>query len=176
MADRFRHRAGSLLFGVRLLGHDAFERESDPSLLARFADWIDSKMFLNFVRDITDERSIQHASAQAMRFTTGHFSSVHTDATKSDHQCATCVFSMTPTWQRSWGGLLQFANKHGNIDDAFVPYFNSMTVFKSSLRHAVSVVTRQAQMPRYSIAASLLADQQGRGANVPSVQTREVSG
>jgi SM-20-related protein len=168
MAHTFRGQGGSHLMGVRLIGQDAFDRQSDSSLLARFADWLDSRAFLNFVGDITGDCDIDRVSTQAMRFTVGHFSSLHADSTgEHDPQRVTCVFGFTPTWQRSWGGLLQFANKRGQLEDGFVPCFNSMTIFRSSLKHAVSVVTQRAQVPRYSIAASLFAEQESGSAPFP---------
>jgi SM-20-related protein len=168
MVHPFRRQAGggSHLMGVRLIGHDAFDRQTDPSLLARFVDWLNSRVFLNFVRDITGDCDIRCVIAQAMRFTVDHFSSFHADSTDPHRQRSTCVFSLSPTWHPSWGGLLQFANQRGKPEDEFLPCFNSAVIFKSSLRHGVSVVTRQALIPRYSIAAISLA-QEGRRSHIP---------
>jgi hypothetical protein len=157
MAHAFKRKEGSHLMGVRAIGQDLFDRETDASLLSRFVDFLNSKAFLNFARDITGARDIRCVSAQATRFTEGHFCSFHVDAIEEDQQRATCVFSLSPTWQRSWGGLLRFANTHGKVEEVFVPCFNSMSIFRYSQKHAVSVVTRQAQMPRYSVAAALIA-------------------
>jgi SM-20-related protein len=143
MVYPFRRQGGSHIMGVRLIGHDSFDRQADPSLLARFADWLNSRVFLNFVCDITGDCDVHCVVAQAMRFTAGHFSSFHADSPDQDCR-ATCVFNLSPGWQPSWGGLLQFA----------------VVIFKSSLRHGVSVVTPQAQTPRYSIAAVSRAQEQ----------------
>lgn len=175
MAHAFRRRSGSHLMGVRLIGHDAFERANDSSLLARFTDWLNSRAFLNFIRDITGAPDIHHVTVQAMRFGADHFASYHADATAGDHQRATCVFGLSPAWQRSWGGLLQFANRHGKLQDEFIPRFNSMIVFEPSMRHAVSLVTRQAQIPRYSIAASLFAEPDGGSPTFPNSFPEEIT-
>jgi SM-20-related protein len=143
--------------GVRPIAHDAFERALDTSLLARFVDFLNTETFLELVRDITGARDIRRVGAQATCFTAGHFFSCHADAEESDQQRATCVFSLSPTWQRSWGGLLQFTGTGGKIEDVFVPSFNSLSLFKYCQKHAVSVVAPHAKMARYSVAAALFA-------------------
>jgi hypothetical protein len=158
LAYAFRHRPGSHIAGARLIGHNAFDRASDPSLLARFADWLNTAAFLDFVGDVTGVRTLEQARVQATRLTSGHFYSSHTDA--EDPQSVTCVFSLAPHWQRSWGGLLRFGSQHRTLREGLSPQFNSAVVFSSSLRHAVSTVTRQAAAPRYSIAAALFSAQE----------------
>jgi SM-20-related protein len=157
-AHTFKRLEGSHLMGVRPIAHDAFDRQTDPSLLARFVDFLASESFLRFIRHITGAHDIQRVGAQATCFTEGQFISFHADANDNDHQRATCVFHLSPSWERSWGGLLQFTTSRGRVEEDFVPLFNSMSVFKYSQKHAVSVITPRAQLPRYAIAAALIAE------------------
>jgi Rps23 Pro-64 3,4-dihydroxylase Tpa1-like proline 4-hydroxylase len=96
-------------------------------------------------------------NAKATCFTAGHYFSWHAAADESDHQHATCVFSLSPTWRRSWGGLLQFPGGRGAANEVFLPTFNSMSLFRYTHKHAVSAVTRHAKMPRHAIAGALIA-------------------
>jgi Rps23 Pro-64 3,4-dihydroxylase Tpa1-like proline 4-hydroxylase len=93
----------------------------------------------------------------ASSYQPGHFYSFHQDKPREGEQLGTVVFYLTPRWMHQWGGLLQFRNAKGDIEEAFHPRFNSMSVILNSQEHAVGCVAPFAAEPRYSITGKLMA-------------------
>lgn len=158
MACRFSGTRGSHHYQVRPIAHDEFERATDASPLARFVDALNSPTVLAWLRRLTGAADISRIAAQATRFHSGDFFAPHSDADEADRQRATCVFYFSPQWQQQWGGLLAFKNQQGGTDEAYLPLFNSMSLFRYSQEHEVTQVTPLAAQPRYAIAAALMAD------------------
>jgi SM-20-related protein len=140
-ARKFSATRGSHHYQVRAIAHDEFERAQDPSPLARFVDALNTPPVLQWLRTLTGAHDITRIAAQATRFVPGDFFATHSDAAEADHQRATCVFYFMRQWQRRWGGLLEFSDQQGGTGEAFVPRFNSMSVFRYNQEHAVTSVT-----------------------------------
>jgi len=158
MAHAFRGTPGAHLHEVRPIATDEYDRASDPSLLARFVDFANTTVFLDFARELTGAIDICQVNAQATCFRPGHFFDFHTDAEVDDQQRATAIFYFTPRWQYDWGGLLQFRNERQEIVETFVPTFNSLAIFSCQQDHAVSAVGPTCRAPRFAIAAAIMAN------------------
>jgi SM-20-related protein len=123
---------------------------------AQFCEFVRSEPFLRFVRQITGLESVRTSTMVACRYRAGHFYASHVDATGGDGHRASYILNLSDYWDAQWGGLLRFKREDGHIDEAYLPRFNSMSIFLSSLEHAVGIVAPYAQHARYSIAGDLL--------------------
>jgi SM-20-related protein len=121
-----------------------------------FARFINSESFLTFVRALTGIQAIRGATAFACRYCPGEFYSFHSDATGGAGHRVSYVLNLTRRWEPQWGGLLQFRDTSGCVESAYVPRFNSMSVFCAEQEHAVSMVAPFAMLPRLSISGALI--------------------
>jgi SM-20-related protein len=129
----------------------AEERAADPSILARYVDFMNSSGFLAFARRFTGVEDIAFINAQATRFVAGHFITPHTDGQELKSRKAAYVLNLTRDWQPQWGGQLQFIGEDGHVAAAYVPRFNALNIFLVPQMHAVSLVAPFAGGPRLSI-------------------------
>ncbi len=58
---------------------------------------------------------------------------------------------MTRDWDPDWGGLLQFYDAEKNVEQVFVPRFNTLSLFTVPQSHAVSAVAPYAPVGRLAI-------------------------
>lgn len=114
-------------------------------------EFVNSAEFLNFCRELTGEPEIGFADAQATCYSPGHFLNVHDDNVYGKDRVAAYVLSMTPKWDCNWGGALQFFDSDGHVEEAFMPKFNTLNVFKVPKPHSVAYITPFAGAPRFSI-------------------------
>lgn len=95
---------------------------------------------LDFMRTLTGHPEVRKADAYASWYAPGHFLTQHDDRHSIHDRVAALVFSMTPRWDRNWGGHLAFFDEAGNIEEAFVPGFNTLNIFLIPQPHAVQLV------------------------------------
>lgn len=114
-------------------------------------DFLNSEQFLSYIRELTADHSIQFADAQATQYQPGHFLSLHNDDAPGKNRRVAYVLNLTPDWQPNWGGALQFFDRDGHIEAAFLPRFNALNVFAVPADHSVSLVAPFADEARYSI-------------------------
>lgn len=156
-----RAREGfEFLYEHRKVADDPRERAADPSPVARFVDFLNSPVFLEFARRLTGQPDIVRADAQATRYRPGDFLTQHDDFDKTGRKLrrAAYVFNLTPRWQPDWGGQLQFIGPDGHVTEAWVPRFNALNVFAVPQPHSVSIVAPFAVGARYSVTGWLLAN------------------
>jgi hypothetical protein len=156
IAYESRGSDGSHLFASRQVDGDTHTRASDHSLLARFVDFLNSSEFLDFSRYITGIDDLRSVSAAASCYRPGYFYAFHKDYTNSAQHLASFVFNLSPKWKHEWGGLLQFKDSEGCLEEAYLPRFNSLSMFLTSHEHAVSIVSPCAAAPRYAVGGRLL--------------------
>lgn len=116
-----------------------------------FLDYLNSDEMLSFVRTVTGRRDIIKGDAQATRYGPGHFLKCHNDDVESEYRAAAYVFNFTRRWDADWGGYLQFYDENGDIEQAFLPRFNTLNIFTVPQRHSVSYVPAYAGGARYAI-------------------------
>jgi Rps23 Pro-64 3,4-dihydroxylase Tpa1-like proline 4-hydroxylase len=156
-----RAREGfEFLYEHRKIADEPRERAADPSPVARFVDFLNSPVFLEFARRLTGQPDIMRADAQATRYRPGDFLTQHDDFDKTGRKLrrAAYVFNLTPRWQPDWGGQLQFIGPDGHVAEAWVPRFNALNVFAVPQPHSVSIVSPFAVGARYSVTGWLLAN------------------
>ena len=130
---------------------EAEARAASRDMIAAFAAWFSHGEARDLVRHVTGFDAIDFADAQATAYGPGDFLTAHDDDIAGKHRHAAYVLSLTPQWRIEWGGLLLFHGADGNVERAFVPRFNSLSLFAVPQLHSVSMVTRAAPYRRYSI-------------------------
>lgn len=123
---------------------------SDPVLKAAL-DTVRSEDFLNLARTITGHEEISYVDAQATCFRPSHFLTAHDDDVPGKNRVAAYVLNLTPGWRADFGGQLQFLAEDGDVEEAYVPRFNTLSLFRVPADHAVSVVAPFAPGARYAI-------------------------
>jgi Rps23 Pro-64 3,4-dihydroxylase Tpa1-like proline 4-hydroxylase len=106
----------------------------------RMQDFMNSETTLSFMAALTGQDDIRKADSYASWYAPGHFLTQHDDLHSSHDRIAALVFSMTPDWNANWGGHLAFFDEAGNIEEAFLPSFNTLNIFLIPQRHAVQLV------------------------------------
>lgn len=133
----------------------AWKEKRDPGLfLHRFFEFMNSPPVLDFVRRVTGHTDIAKADAQATRYMPGHFLRRHNDVTQAgptDSRRAAYVFNMTRSWQADWGGLLQFLDDDGGVEESWLPSYNALVLFSIPAWHCVSCVAPFATEPRLAV-------------------------
>lgn len=147
----------NFLYEHRRVSENPSERALDPSLLARFVDFLNSDAFIGFARTLTGINDIAWADAQATRYRGGHFLTTHDDQTDLKTRRAAYVLNLTPGWKVDFGGLLQFIDEDGHVAEGYVPRFNALNIFTVPQLHNVSMVTPCAVGARYSVTGWLRA-------------------
>lgn len=120
-------------------------------VLRRVFEFLNSPPFLDSIRAVTGDETINFADAQATKYEPGHFLTVHDDEVSGKNRCCAYVLNLTKEWRADWGGLLQFYDNNGHIVEAFTPVFNALNIFSVPQKHSVSAVAPFAGAPRYSI-------------------------
>lgn len=134
----------------------------DP-ILIQARELLQSEAFLDLARSITGMRSIAFADGQMTRYRRGQFLTLHDDLAEGKHRLAAYVLGLTPDWATDYGGQLQFLNRHGDVEDVFIPGFNVLSVFKVPSLHQVTTVAAHVSHSRLSITGWLRAGSQSPG-------------
>jgi Rps23 Pro-64 3,4-dihydroxylase Tpa1-like proline 4-hydroxylase len=123
----------------------------DDPLLHQAYLFLRSARFLEFARRLTGALDITHADGQLTRYRRGHFLTLHDDTDVSRTRIAAFVLNLTPAWPADFGGQLQFADAHGQVEDAVAPRLNSLSVFAVPSPHLVTAVAPFATGARYAL-------------------------
>jgi Rps23 Pro-64 3,4-dihydroxylase Tpa1-like proline 4-hydroxylase len=145
---------------TRCFAGDAVAYVKDESILARFADFVNSPMFLDFVRRVSGVEELDMADAQAMRFRAGNFMTFHGGTSSLEYtktQRAFYSYQLTPEWKAEWGGLLEFRGTAARSVEAYVPCFNCLDMFAFPQGHWVSAVSPFAGGSTYSVRGGIFA-------------------
>ena len=136
---------------------DAPSRRASATLLDRFALFMSSEPVLRLLRGVTGARDIGFADAQATCYGAGHFLTAHDDDVEGKGRRAAYVLGLTEGWRADWGGLLMFHRPNGDIDEAWLPRMNALSLFAVPQAHSVSLVAPFAGTDRYSVTGWLRA-------------------
>jgi Rps23 Pro-64 3,4-dihydroxylase Tpa1-like proline 4-hydroxylase len=128
-------------------------RDEPDLLLHRLLEWLVSPAVLETVRRVTGIESLRKCDGQATCYLPGHFLTQHDDAgTGTEGRRVAYVLNLTRDWRPDWGGLLHFLSPDGSqVQDAWVPRYNSLALFRVPVLHAVSYVSPFAQRARFAI-------------------------
>ncbi|ACT58702.1 2OG-Fe(II) oxygenase [Hirschia baltica] len=124
----------------------------DPGhTIHKLTDFINSDIFLDIGRKLTNTPHIIRADAAACRYNPGHYLTRHLDFGKNNERRAAYVLGLSKIWQPDWGGLLLFLNKKQDVEQGLLPRFNNLTVFDTKFLHSVSQVSSFAALPRFTV-------------------------
>jgi Rps23 Pro-64 3,4-dihydroxylase Tpa1-like proline 4-hydroxylase len=131
----------------------AYVQGEDPDLFLHYVfEWLNDRATLDVMRNITGIATLRKANAQATLYRPGHFLTLHDDSGHPEqHRRVAYVLNMTQGWRAEWGGQLQFLNADGDVDQVWMPAYNSLTLFKVPTPHLVTYVAPFARRPRYAI-------------------------
>lgn len=136
----------------RYLMVEAMKAGRDPHLvLHAVLEFFNSAPFLDFIRDFTGDTQLNMVGAQATRYLPGQFLRVHDDRHEDEGRRYAYVLNLSRHWEADWGGLLHFVNEDGSPRDAFLPLWNSLSLFKVPAKHHVGLVAPWAREPRLAI-------------------------
>ncbi len=131
---------------------DAYLQQRDPGLLLhRLFEFINSPVMLDFARAVTGFRQIVRADAQATLYAPGDFLTLHNDFDAEKGRLAAYVMGFSKGWRADYGGMLQFLDAHQNVEQGFLPRFNSLMLFAVPQMHAVTCVAPFAPIGRYAV-------------------------
>jgi len=135
----------------RYLMVEAMKAGRDPQLvLHAVLEFFNSPPFLAFIREFSGDHELNMVGAQATRYLPGQFLRMHDDRHEEEGRRFAYVLNLSRSWEADWGGLLHF-DEDGGAHEAFLPRWNSLSVFKVPARHHVGVVAPWAREPRLSI-------------------------
>lgn len=131
----------------------AYLNGQDPQLfLHRVLEWLNEPTTLETARRISGIPSLKKADAQATLYRPGHFLTLHDDGgTGNEMRRVAYVLNMTEGWRADWGGQLQFIAADGEVEESWLPGFNTLALFRVPMRHAVSYIAPYAIRPRLAI-------------------------
>lgn len=136
----------------------AYKEGRDPALLLhRVLELFNSPDHIAWMRALTGDGRVRRINAQATRYRPGHFLRFHTDIDSREGRLFAYVLNLTRDWQADWGGLLQFIDADGRVEDTFLPRWNTLSLFRVPAGHAVSLVAPWADRERLAITGWLLA-------------------
>lgn len=126
-------------------------KEESGHPLHQVETFVNSDYYLDFMRELTADLSITKADSYASMYDKEHFLTEHDDLHTKHDRVAACIFNFTKRWNRNWGGHLAFFDEQGNVEQAFIPTFNTLNILSIPQHHAVQQVTSFAEEKRYSL-------------------------
>ncbi|MEL7231128.1 MAG: 2OG-Fe(II) oxygenase family protein, partial [Pseudomonadota bacterium] len=114
--------------------------------------FLSSREFIDFGEKVIGVSPLTQIDAQASLFDQGSFLTRHVDEGSHNERRAAYTLSFCPNWQTDWGGLLQFIDRETtDVTSAWVPRWNTLTIFDGRRVHSVSPISSFAGDGRYSI-------------------------
>jgi Rps23 Pro-64 3,4-dihydroxylase Tpa1-like proline 4-hydroxylase len=144
------HSAFQYFFDNHRLSRDGEPYPNPDHYLGKLVAFLNAPHFLAFIRALTGLEAIHRTDAQATLYRPGDFLTVHDDKTGGHKRLAAYVLNMTPAWRPDWGGILQFYDARGNVDQGYSPCFNALNIFRVPALHSVSQVALYGGF-RYSV-------------------------
>ena len=142
----------------------AFAYQSYPLVTAYLERWnpgsphdglleeLNSPAIVQFLRDVSGIDEIVKLDGQATLYAPGDFLRPHSDAESERGRRVAYVLNLTlGEWQPSWGGYLNFFDADWDVEQAFLPRFNSLNLFSVPQWHSVGEVSRAAPVARYAV-------------------------
>ena len=135
----------------------AYKEGRDPGLaLHKVLEFFNSPAYLSVQRALTGDDRVRRVNAQATRYRPGHFLRYHTDIDSTEGRLYAYVINLSRDWCADWGGLLQFMDDDGRVQESFLPRWNTLSLFAVPSGHAVSLVAPWAAGERLAITGWLL--------------------
>lgn len=103
--------------------------------------FLNSEPALSAAKTISGVGDIASATADAVWFSRDQFITSRDNLDDGDQNRLVFFIDLAKDWQADFGGLLQFFDDDMDLAEAFLPRFNSLTIFTVPQRHAMSYVT-----------------------------------
>ncbi len=123
----------------------------DDHFIHRLAAFIASDTFIDPIRLITGLKSLSVLEAEATSFKAHGFVMPR----RFDDGRIGFSLSFTKNWRPDFGGYLEFIDEWDNITEAYAPHFNSLSLFRTSQKHAIGYVTPYAPYVRLAVSGWL---------------------
>lgn len=138
----------------------AYKEKWHPTLyINRWLEFVNSQVMLTVIRKLTDISDIVRGDGQATRYGPNQYLTRHTDDVPSEGRRVAYVMNLSKEWDPNWGGYLQFFTENGNLHEAYLPRFNSLSLFKVPQDHSVGVIAHFAKKYRYGLTGWFRAPQ-----------------
>ena len=121
--------------------------------LAKFIALWSAPALISLIRTVTRLEELSSVSATATLYRPLDFLTIHDDG-RDDGKKIAYVLNLTPKWRPDWGGALQFLDRDDHIEEAYLPTFNALNLFRVPTRHSVTQVSTFGGM-RYAISGWL---------------------
>lgn len=108
--------------------------------LAGLAAFLSGPDFVGLIRDVTALDALSCISSAATLFRPLDFLTIHDDGLAGGKRIA-FVLNMTPNWRPDWGGALQFYDTTDHVEEAYLPTFNALNLFRVPKLHSVTQVS-----------------------------------
>ena len=131
----------------------------DLHFLHELYAFLNSPQMLSVIGKITGAQDLVSADAQATCYRAGHYLTRHRDDLSGQERRLAYVFGFSESWHPDWGGLLQFFEEDGTPRDAWMPQFNTLSLFDVRHIHSVTHIAPYAAAPRLSITGWFRADE-----------------
>lgn len=128
--------------------------------LGKIAEFLTSRELMGFIREVTGEDAVVWASAHATLYMPLDFLTIHDDNIPENDRRVAYVLNMTPNWRPDWGGALQFFDRPDHIEEAYLPAFNALNLFRVPKLHSVAQVAPFGGM-RYAVSGWFHAGKPG---------------
>ncbi|MGE3689776.1 MAG: 2OG-Fe(II) oxygenase family protein [Novosphingobium sp.] len=142
------------LFDVVRVSPHGHERADRGMLIDKLADSWSHPPAMAIWMDLTGRKDLTGVTMSATRYRPGHFLSRHNDG-QDGKRAAAFSLSLSRDWRTEWGGLLEFVDDEGRIEQAFTPEYNSLVLFNVPREHIVSAVSPNAPAARLTISGWL---------------------
>lgn len=120
-------------------------------------DFLDGKDMQNFLKTVTGEK-VTGANAEVQWFKTDSFQTTGDGLHRREKRVLGYALEMTKDWNEDAGGVRFFKSKNGEVEDFYIPKFNSLTLFKVPMKNSISYITGYATGLKLSISGWFLAD------------------
>lgn len=129
------------------------EKDQAPVECQGMSEVMSSESHLQTLKDLVKDQSITQIDTQLTGYKSGHFLKRHSDDgyKAARTRKVAYVLSMSDQWQADWGGLLHLQNDQNQIEQTFVPTYNTMILFTVPTSHFVSQVTNFCPNTRFSL-------------------------
>ena len=103
------------------------------------------------VKDVTGEKKLVKADAILNWHNHDHFRTTFSSFEGQGKRKVAFSLDFSKNWSPDWGGMLQFYDEDENVDEGFMPVFNSLTLHTDPQKTSISYMTAFAGEPRFTI-------------------------
>jgi len=127
----------------------------DPALVDVY-DFLNGKEVKAFVKAVTG-KTVKEADAEVHWYQNDHFQTCGNGTERGKKSGIGFSLNLAWDWTADWGGNTLFYDQTGNVEELFIPGYNSLEIFEIPTTHSISTVATYAPSHRLSITGAFLA-------------------